>query len=391
MVALLAIAAAIMVVRTASVAAFKEGGGSLAALVWESHPAVIFGSGLARIGETAAAGGAVGPGNVDPLIAAARRAPLAPEPFLVRGVQRRLAGDESAAGRAFAEARRRDPRSIPARFFLADHHLRSGAVQPGLLEVAALSRLVPNSAIKLAPILADYAKTPGAVPHVKAMLQSHPELEPNVLWVLAGDGDNADLVLSLASDRPAAGAERPAWQEQLVAGLASSGQYSRAYAMWRRFMGLPASQEAKPYLIDPRFEQAGGLRPFAWSLTSGGGGLVETGRGGLHVIYYGRDTVVLAEQLLLLPPGRYDLAMKVSNGGGGASSLSWAVTCLPSAKPFFTLDLRKVAASSGSAHRFEVPGSGCEAQRFQLVGTAPESPQTVDLSLSGLALTRGAR
>ena len=51
---------------------------------------------------------------------AAGKVPLAPEPFLVRGVQAELAGNSQLAAQAFAAAEWRDPRSLPARYFLAD-------------------------------------------------------------------------------------------------------------------------------------------------------------------------------------------------------------------------------------------------------------------------------
>src|SRR5687768_6956671 len=186
-VALLAVAAAVFVVRGALVAAYTDSNPVRAAAAWPGHPAAAFRAGLVRIGEAAAAGRLVAGSIIDPLLAAARSAPLAPEPFLVRGVQLRLGGDETAAGRAFVEAKRRDPRSIPARFFLADHYLRSGAVQAGLDEVVVLTRLVPGSEARLVPILAGYAKTPGAARQVKAMLRAHPELEDGLLTFLAAD------------------------------------------------------------------------------------------------------------------------------------------------------------------------------------------------------------
>ena len=75
---------------------------------------------------------------------AAAKAPLAPEPFLVAGMQAQLGGDNAKAQRAFEAAQWRDPRSLPAAYFLADRYLRSGMLDCGLAEVAALARLSPN-------------------------------------------------------------------------------------------------------------------------------------------------------------------------------------------------------------------------------------------------------
>lgn len=391
LVALLAVAAAILVIRSAFVASYAESDPLRAPSAWPDHPAVVFRVGLARIGEAAATGRPVARESIDQLLSAARASPLAPEPFLVRGVQVRLAGDEAAAGRAFAEAKRRDPRSIPARFFLADHHLRSGAVERGLEEVAVLARLVPGSAARLAPVLAGYAQTPGAAQQVKAMLRSHPELESAMLVLLATDTRNAELIQYLASDRRESDGTRPGWQTRLVEALVADGQYAKAYAFWARLMGVPASPTARPLLFDRRFQWPAAMPPFGWTLVSSGAGLVEPDKAGLHVIYYGRENVALAGQTLLLSPGSYNLAMAVGNGGKAASSLAWTLTCLPAKEIVFTLDLATAAAMPGRGYRVDIPAANCAAQRFELRGRAPDFPQTVDLSLSGLNLLRDGR
>lgn len=390
-VALLAAGAAVMVVRSAFVAAYSSSNPQRAVAAWPDHPAAVFPTGLARIGEAAAAGRPVSGDIIDPLLRAARAAPLAPEPFLVRGVQLRVAGDEAAAGRAFAEAKRRDPRSIPARFFLADHHLRANSVEPGLEEIAVLAGLVPGSAGRIAPVLAGYAQTPGAAGQIKRLLRAHPELEPGLLDFLAADVRNADLVFALASGRRLSSGDRPGWHAGLVEGLAAAGQYDRAYEVWARLMGGRARTAARPLLFDPRFEKSTALRPFAWGLVSSSAGLVEPEQGGLHIIYYGRDNMTLASQLLLLAPGRYELAMRIANGGDEASALAWTITCIPSKKLILSVDLARVAATSGSGQRFDVSATGCAAQQLELIGKAPEFPQTVDLSLSRLTLSRAAR
>lgn len=388
LVALIAVAAAILVVRNAFVASYAESDPARAASVWPEHPAVVFRVGLARIGEAAAAGRPVARESVEPLLKAARTAPLAPEPFLIRGVEVRLAGDEPGAGRAFAEAKRRDPRSIAARFFLADHHLRSGAVERGLGEVAVLTRLVPGSEARLAPVLAGYAQTPGAARQVKTMLRSHPQLESSMLVLLAADARNAELIQYLASDRRKNGGTRPGWQKRLVETLVADGQYAKAYAAWARLMDIPPAPSARPLLFDRRFQWSAAMPPFAWTLVSSGAGLVEPEKGGLHAIYYGRENVALASQTLLLAPGRYRLAMTVSKGGEGASSLAWTITCLPARTVVFSLDLAAAAATGGKGHLVDIPDADCAAQVFELRGKAPDVPQTVDLSLNALSLTR---
>ena len=181
--------------------------------MWSSHPSVILATGLDEVGRTAATGKPVDKVLVEGLLAVAVKAPLAPEPFLVRGVEAQLVGNEALAARAFLEARHRDPRSVAARYFLADHYLRTGETRQGLSEISALTGLVPQSLDGIAPYLAAYARSPGGAPEVKAMLGGHPELEPLLLNVLAADPGNNKLTLYLWSGHD--GEIARGWQEQI--------------------------------------------------------------------------------------------------------------------------------------------------------------------------------
>jgi hypothetical protein len=306
----MAMLVAVMVVRSAFVAAYVAQEPAKAAAAWSGHPSVIFANGLEQVGRTAAAGKTVDMANLGPMLAASAKAPLAPEPFLVRGVEARTNGNEALAARAFLEARRRDPRSVAARYFLADHYLQTGQTRLGLGEISSLVKLVPQSLASIAPYLASYARSPGAVPEVRNMLRQHPDLEPWLLGALAADPNNYQLALSLWSGRRDAGARD--WQQRLVNSLVEAGRYGEAEAAWRRFSPNP---KRKGELVDPDFTSSA-MPPFGWSFASGPAGLAEPDGGGrLHLLYYGRDDLVLANQLLMLRPGSYQLSMRVSGGG----------------------------------------------------------------------------
>src|SRR5436190_15749151 len=217
----LAVVVAVAVVRSAFVAAYVSRDPAKAAAIWSSHPSVIFATGLEEVGQTAAAGKPVGKAEVDRLLAASTKAPLAPEPFLVRGVWAQTEGKEAVAARALLEARRRDPRSVAARYFLADHYLKTGQTRLGLGEISTLARLVPQSLSRIAPYLAAYARSPGTAPEVKDMLRRHPDLEPWLLEALSGDPSNYRLAMSLWSGR--GGDSASAWQRRLLNSLVAAG------------------------------------------------------------------------------------------------------------------------------------------------------------------------
>jgi len=382
-VALLALLLAALVLRVTLVEAYATRDPRVAGRIWASHPAVVLQSGLADVGEAAAAGRRVSPALVDRLLAASADAPLAPEPFLVRGIQAQLAGNDAVEEQALLAARRRNPRAIAARYFLADHYLKMGQTRQGLAEISALSRLVPQSLPNIAPFLAAYARSPGAAPQVRAMIRRQPRLETVLLGALAGDAANLDLILYLWSGR--GGEEAKAWQGRLVNSLVEAGDYAKARSAWARFTGISARNDQ---LFDPDFSMPA-FPPFGWTLVSGPAGVAEPEGGGrLRILYYGRENLVLASQLLTLPPGSYRLTMRISGGSPSANSLAWMVRCLPSNDRIATLGLG--AGSGELTARLAVPASGCSAQRLELIGTAPEFPEQAELRIAQLRLTREA-
>lgn len=377
-----ALVAALFVVRVAFVEAFATKDPTTAAAVWADHPAVLLETGLARVGDMAAAGRPVDPALVGRLISASAKAPLAPEPFLVRGVNAQISGNQAVALQSYLAARERNPRAVAPRYFLADLYLKAGQTERGLAEISVLSRLVPQSLPNVAKYLAAYARTPGAAPQVKKLLETHPQLELALLNELAGDAAGARLVLYLWSGR--GGEEARPWQGRLLEQLVGAGRFNEARSAWARFTNIRAKPDS---LFDAQFE-ARALPPFGWMLASGPSGIAEPqGVGRLHLIYYGRDDLALASQLLTLPPGRYRLSMKVSASSAAAKSLSATVRCLPSSNPLASLPLHRPGVVTAS---FAVAGQGCAAQRLNIVGDAPEFPERAETTVSELRLQRDA-
>jgi len=381
-VAVCALFLALLVIRNAFVEAYGVQDPSRAAAIWPGHPSVVLAAGLTQVGASAAAARPADPATVRQMEEASAKAPLAPEPFLVRGVEAKLAGDDQLALRGFLAARERDPRSVAARYFLADYYLKAGQTHEGLAEISALTRLIPQSLGGIVPQLAAFARMPGGREQVRDLLRDQPPLEPWLLNELAAMPTDANLALSLWSGR-STDRDRP-WQQRLVNTLVSAGRLEEARAAWNRFdpQGRPTGE-----LIDPKFELRA-MPPFGWTLVSGPAGVAEPeGRGPLHILYYGRDDVVLASQLLLLKPGAYRLAMRVNGAQPAARSLSWVIRC--------TQPVRELASISFSSTKngvlatdFAIPPQGCAAQALELTGNAPELPEQADVTISDLQLSR---
>jgi hypothetical protein len=381
LVAVLALLLAGLVGRVAAVRALAQPDPMRAQAVWPAHPRVRIEAGLVAIAQAARHGRTVDPATMAGIFEASARAPLAADPFLVRGVQAQLAGDLGLAERAFRAARDREARSLPARYFLADLYLRNGDADRGLAEVAVLARLAPNGVDKLAPYVATYASNRANWPQVRAMFAREPPLENASLRALAAKPDNADAVLALASRGRRTAAS--SWLPVLVATLTDAGQYAKARRIWSQVANARGAGGAT--IFDSHFTDAGPPPPFNWTLTSSTVGLAERQAGrGLHIIYYGNEDGVLASQLLVLPPGRYRLGTDAPGLPAAAASLRWTLYCARGNGAIASAPLDK-AASGGM--RFVVPAS-CPAQRLELAGTAAELTQSSDLVIRSLALSR---
>lgn len=353
--------------------------------LWPGHPLVLRGVAMAQVGHAAAQQRLPRPATMDRLQRLAEKAPLAPDPFLVKAAMAVKAGKHEMAERLLVEARRRQPRSVGTRYLLADLYMRKGDILAALREMAVLSRVLAGATAQVVPSFAEYARTPGAVPKLKQILRESPELEPALLSALAADAANADLVLRLASTTGPVAGPPPRWRLDLLATLVAAGRYSEAYQIWARFAGVSAVTAG---IFRPDFAPVDAPPPFNWSFPQSGGGVAEPiPGGGLHVLYFGREDLVLATQTTLLSSGRYRLGMRISGDLETSSQLRWSVRCLPAGKPLLDLPL---AAGKGSTAtgEFEIPRQGCGAQQIELRGVGEELPKPTEVNIGPLQLTK---
>jgi hypothetical protein len=381
-VVVLALLLAAQVVRNASVAALAPLQPAAAAKIWASHPTVEISLGLAEIGRASRERSRISPATFAMIDDAAAKSPLSAEPFLVRGVQAQVAGDASEASRAFAAAQWRDPRSMPAAYFLADYYFRAGRPLEGLEQTAVLARLSPGGAEAVAGFVAAYARNPANWPEMRALYRNQTNLEDGVLGALALDARNTDAILAIAD----AAHRRPdsSWLPVLLGSLVKSGDSPRAHRVWSSIGGGPAGG----YLVyDSDFSSPMAAPPFNWALTSSTVGLAERESGRrLHAIFYGSEDGVLASQLLLLPPGAYRLRMQLVGTPTHPEALSWSVRCDKSSEPIANIAVDQAAARGWS---FVVPAN-CPAQWLELSGRSGDVTQQSDVTIGPLMLVRAA-
>ena len=369
---------AIEVIRDAAVTELSLIRPAAAARVWSGHPAVETSLAMMQIAQAAHAHRRVAASAFLMMDDVAAKAPLAPEPFLVRGRQAELGGDSAAAQSAFEAAQRRDPRSLPAAYFLADRYFRIGDANRGLAQLSALARLAPQGNLVVAPSLALYARNDANWPALRSLFQSNPELAGPVLIVLAGNIGTVPAVLALAN--PAQKAQDAHWLAPLLDTLTTAGKYEEAHAIWGRLTGASTSA----LLYDASFRDKVSPAPFNWLLTSSIVGVAERQAGRLHVVFYGQEDGILASQLLLLQPGQYRLSMQLLGDQREAHSLTWSIWCDKSDMPIASVSLDVAAAKGWS---FAVPAN-CPAQSLRMSGTSLDIAQQVDVVLTSLKLEK---
>lgn len=382
LVVLVALLLGVQVVRNAAVEALADGSPNAAARFWSSHPAVEIAQGMTQIGKAARERRPVPGEAFGAIYDAAAKAPLSAEPFLVRGVQAQLAGKTAVAIQAFVAAELRDPRSLPAHYFLADAYFKAADSRHGLEEVGVLARLSPNGTASVAPYLAAYARDRSTWPYLRDLFRSNPQIEDAALTALAADPRNAAAIMALNVRR--SGAASSDWLPALLNSLVAAGDYTRARAIWAQTSGIAAPPSSA--IFDTGFANAAPPAPFNWTLISSGVGLSERQPGGrLHVIYYGGQDGFLARQLLVLPPGQYQLSMTVGGNLAQGRPLTWSIRCDKAQAPFSATPVDVISAHPWN---FTVP-AGCNAQWLELSGVSSDIAHQSEITIANVKLTSG--
>jgi hypothetical protein len=333
---------------------------------------------MAQIGTSVHEGSRIDKRSFDAIDEAAAKSPLSAEPFLVQGVRAQVSGDLERATEAFLAAQWRDPRSLPAAYFLANHYLRRGNAYRGLEQTSLLARLSPGGAAAAAPFVAAYAQDRSNWSTIRALFRSQPGLEDAVLSALARDPRNADAIMAISG--PAHRTPGSAWLATLLNSLVTAGQYSRARGIWSAVAG---ERTGSALIYDADFTSPQAPPPFNWSLTSSTVGLAERQPDSrLHLIFYGNRDGVLASELVMLAPGTYRLDLQLVGTPLRPELMLWSIRCDRKSEPVSSASLDTVARRGWT---FAIPGN-CPAQWLELSGRSGDIAQQADATLARLRL-----
>ncbi|WP_114952883.1 hypothetical protein [Sphingosinicella terrae] len=321
------------------------------------------------------------------------RAPLSEVPLLIGARRADALGDGRRADRLVSMAARRNPRSRYVLLLALDKHIRNGRVTEAAVTMGVLTRVFSDIGPFLVSELARMAVDPAARPAVRHVMASDPGIRSALLEQLARDGSDPAMIVELAGaePRPAPGQVAPRWQRLLLDNLVDRGRTEDAFRIWRQIV-RPDAVALAGGVYDPGFEDRPGPPPFNWSFVSGSHGYAEpAGQSGeLQALYYGRDNVELATQLIRLEPGRYRISFAADGEADGEHGLlTWTLACHRAGTRLVTVPIVGVDfASKPFSESFTVPAEGCANQWLRLVGQAAEFPEDQRVTISGLRIER---
>jgi hypothetical protein len=287
-------------------------------------------------------------------------------------------GDIGRARRLMTLALRSDGRSVRARLWLMDQDLRHRRYGSAIDHFDRLVWIGPRGAAAPINVMAGIVRDPASHAPLARKLATNPSWRGSFLYALNQQGVSPDVIYQLT---PQGSAKSQVLFEQsaLLQSLLKNKEYERAYLAWINFLPEASLKQLGP-VYDPQFQEMPGPLPFNWKLSDGIDGSSEFSKPrGLNASYLGGNAATLAEQTLLLSPGRYRLSV-IASGSDENNQLSWTITCQTVGEPLRAL---KITGLNGGRQRyttqFDVPAADCGAQRLALVGSPVEFPRTTNV------------
>lgn len=304
--------------------------------------------------------------------AALSEAALKTAPFTLRSL-RVLAevyesrGDLARADQLMTLAGNWSLRETEAHAWLMENRLRRGDYASSFAHAETLLRRRAEIGDQVMTFFkAAYVHDPRARAPIVALVAKKPIWRPRLVDSFVLDAEGLGALLSMA--QPLESLNAPFTDAELTV-IYNHAAVQESVATIRGFRVATGRPRNAVGVVDGGFTGRGGLGPLGWRLNSQGGSIAafegDGDAGHLLVDFDGQATAPLAEQLLLLPPGAYDLSYDMP-GDRTEVPLTWIVTCFENGAVLFNESQNGLFATDGSSlARFVVPG-GCEAQWLRL-------------------------
>jgi hypothetical protein len=285
-------------------------------------------------------------------------------------------GDAKRQARLFQLSDAISRRSLATRLWLIQHAVDAGDVPGALRHFDIALRTSPAAPDVLFPVLARAASDPGLAGPLAALLDRPSDWRLAFLHYAITDGHAAaDMARVIAVMRDRDAVRTGKIDQVLVGQLVSERRFAEALQAQDALDGRPA----RPGLVrDPDFSDPHAAYPFGWGLSeSGDAGAargVVSGRPALTYESLPGGAGPVANQLLVLQPGGYRLAVQTAaSPGEGASTPYWTVTCGQDGGPQIALLEQPMTAGAWAARDFTVPAD-CPAQWLALTLRSSDVP-----------------
>jgi tetratricopeptide (TPR) repeat protein len=310
---------------------------------------------------------------------ALRKAPLEEEPFVLAALSAYNEDRFAEADALMDIARKRSPRSKEARFLAVDVNLALGDIPAAVENLEVLLRIAPDQATLLQDALVLVASHPEAGKAALGALQGD-RTKAMVLAGLAQSGAGPSILLDAIRITGAAQAlkEDPATIASLTRPFIDAGNFNAAFQIWSELVSK--RQGRLSLLRDGQFEQ-NLPPPFGWEFYSGSFGYVAGQSPGLAGEVYGRQSALLARQLLLLPAGSYRIEVNVVEP---SDLIETVLQCLPAEE----IVRGRIERTGTQKTSFAVPAD-CRGQWLEVRARASDPPRADAFQIKSIRINEG--
>jgi hypothetical protein len=322
------------------------------------------------------------------------RLPLAFEPFFVAARAAEQKGDLRRAILLMEEVRRRRHSHPAARMQLMIYYIKAERFTEAMSEIDFVLRRNEGLRPALLPELIKLISHPRGRAALATILAKDPVWTED-FFAAAGTrkistSDARDLHDRIRALKP--NGELLRERQLILQTQASSGDYVGARQTW--LSALPQQERAASrHMFDSAFRGLRAPGPFGWTFKDGEAGRAEPAKDGqrtyLDVAYFGGQSVVLAEQMLALSSGTYNLRLIARSPNGITSGrLFWRLTCLPDGRQIAVVDMGQAGADNRRfSTAFTVPAS-CVGQSLSLIAEPGDVASVVNLEIERMEIGR---
>jgi hypothetical protein len=318
--------------------------------------------------------------------------PLASESFVIAASAADKSGQMARALALMEEARRRRPTQVATRAQLALYYGKTGNAPAMLREVDWLLRRSGRTQELLLPEMVKVLPDPAGRAALAQMLAKSPPWREKFYRVAASTTvapEHASALVEAVRSHRNGGADEVESLFEMQAFLAAN-RYRAARGIWERIWGSEAADDN--LVFDGSFRGSRAAAPFNWVFRQVDVGRASVGGGKgvpshLEIEYFGGKDTMLAEQLLTLKPGPYELRLGASSESPPKSAdMAWRLACLPRGTEIGRLDLRNLTPKARILTMTFVVPSGCEGQSLQLMAEAGDYSGTSSIAVSNLSV-----